>query len=266
MQEAALAPVSDCYFSDSGISLLTILRTAAWLSYHQQNLPFAFNAYIGLKNVALMWAYTDAEHGVFGNSLGLGGQMSQCLSDLQDFEAHDPRDHVYALLGVYLRPLKTSRIPHLLQPDYGRPVSEVLRDAAIYTFAEDETLRCFKQLELPSGKQRGRDDTPSWVPCWGQSWAPGHGHERVAPFRSDFQASGKYTKTAVGEQVLSATWHDLNVLYVRGCVAGGLTKTWPGLGLEWNLADRLETLTSVEQELKRAGHGVNEIFEMIATT
>ena len=73
-----------------------------WLSYKRDHLPFVWMNEPGLIGASLIWKHTEAAESTLGeDASGWGGVLLGLLSDLQDFQAHDPRDHVYGLLGLY---------------------------------------------------------------------------------------------------------------------------------------------------------------------
>jgi hypothetical protein len=72
------------------------------------------------------------------------------------FDVTDPRDQLYALLGL----LGTDDIPEDLQPDYALPVARVLHRYAAYLVEHTKDLRflCFGKKQITGA--------PSWVPDW----------------------------------------------------------------------------------------------------
>jgi Heterokaryon incompatibility protein (HET) len=68
-------------------------------------------------------------------------------------EATDPRDKIFALLGIYTR-----RGSDALQPDYSKSMEDVFKEAALYCIRESNTLRVLSLVEFPT------KSSPSWVP------------------------------------------------------------------------------------------------------
>jgi hypothetical protein len=91
-------------------------------------------------------------------------QINATLSatKIRDRKASDPRDKVYALLGLVRTP--QSRLPMI--PDYSLSEVEVFRQATLECIYETGSLSIFS-TELG---RKFRTDLPSWVPDWG---APG---------------------------------------------------------------------------------------------
>lgn len=85
------------------------------------------------------------------------------LEIFRAFDATDPRDHVYATLGI----IKATARNHGLDPppivvDYERPVAEVYADAARHIM---EAGHCVNLLSLVQDPQhRNQPGLPSWVP------------------------------------------------------------------------------------------------------
>jgi hypothetical protein len=99
------------------------------------------------------------------------------------FQATNPRDVLYALLGL----LQEDDIPHELVPDYTLPVSRVFRDYAIYLARNAHYIEfldtCGKQLA----------DGPSWAPdwtCFRRGTVDNLQPARVPPSRVEVSADG----------------------------------------------------------------------------
>ncbi|GES65443.1 related to het-6-heterokaryon incompatibility protein [Aspergillus terreus] len=90
------------------------------------------------------------------------GRSQPHISVSLRFEASDPRDKIYAMLGVLPLSDMPAESRALLQPDYHKPVHTVYRDATIGFMAADGHLAV---LSL-AGKHSGMSgiSLPSWVP------------------------------------------------------------------------------------------------------
>jgi hypothetical protein len=85
--------------------------------------------------------------------------LSTMLGRTSIFQATDPRDKVYALLGV------TTNIPtQALLPDYGKSVEQVYTDVAQYFITNGESFFTMKYAGVGHG--RAIEGLPSWVPDW----------------------------------------------------------------------------------------------------
>lgn len=74
------------------------------------------------------------------------------------FKATDPRDLLYALIGL----LGTNSIPTAITPDYSRPIGQVFHQYAVYLARNScDILKflSFIKWELPH-------DVPTWIPDW----------------------------------------------------------------------------------------------------
>ena len=225
MQEAALAPRNECHYGDMYLDLIYITRVAAWISYHRNTLPFDLSNETGLENAARIWEFQDMEQGPYSAKSKYHGRLSGILQTLQNFQASEPRDHIFALTGLYMKvvhnTIDRAKTSTLLEPDYSRSLSEVLRDATIHTLIEDETFRCFQFLDLRLDKSRDLDSVPSWVPRWDQ---PRLG--RPQPLWSGFQCCGERNQHLVRDVIRSQTWKDKNVLLVHGIHIDRVDRVW----------------------------------------
>lgn len=108
------------------------------------------------------------------------------------FNATDPRDRLYALLGV----LKPAKFDERITPDYFKSCEQIYEDLARYLFIYQETPSILTMALAGTGGSRPRRELPSWVPDLSQ--------ERIndpyadAHFRGDpFQASGNHRPVVV---------------------------------------------------------------------
>lgn len=72
----------------------------------------------------------------------------------QNCQATDPRDRVYALLGI-----ASDMAEGAIQPDYSRSEHQVLRDTCNYLFGEER----FDELSGPQGIKDLQQDLPKWA-------------------------------------------------------------------------------------------------------
>ena len=88
------------------------------------------------------------------------------LHGCQGLHAKDPRDFVYAMLGLasprwWARKQGLEEVP--IEPDYFKPVEQVYREAAEYIIWERQDLRLLS-VQITSSKRI--KDLPTWVPDW----------------------------------------------------------------------------------------------------
>lgn len=138
----------------------------------------------------MIWKYADTEHGTFGNSTTRApATLFNLLDDLQSFEVHEPRDHVYGLLGLHQRLRLSSSPSSLLQVDYEKSIASVLRDGTLYAICESQSLEVFNYISRRSDNDWRDADFPSWVPRWDRPWDVGHDPTR---FEWHFRTCGSY--------------------------------------------------------------------------
>lgn len=176
VQEAALPPSSTCLYGSAPIPLLDILRAAQWLWHNTLILPFgdlsAWKVHDAVLDASLMWSLIDpASPCYIRNESGLN--LREALEILRQFAATDPKDHLYAVLGLLRSSKKDDLIRHsLLNPDYRRTLNDIFRDAAIYTIEETCDLSFLYDIcRRPSDRHDA--GWPSWVPYWHRQWVGG---------------------------------------------------------------------------------------------
>lgn len=96
-------------------------------------------------------------------------QLLAMLTSFQKLETTDPRDKIYATLGI-VAPYK--RVHHLydeipITPDYTKSSEEVYKEAAVYLIWERQDLYLWSFQ--PPTSQRNLKTLPSWVPDWSVS-------------------------------------------------------------------------------------------------
>lgn len=84
--------------------------------------------------------------------------LLRLLTQFRHCGATDPRDKVYALLGI------ASDMPNDadLKPDYAKPVAEVYQDLVKFIVTKDRNLDLLRACQI----SRPEHDLPSWVPAW----------------------------------------------------------------------------------------------------
>jgi hypothetical protein len=78
------------------------------------------------------------------------------------FHATEPRDNIFALLGMCRETRDTAHWPPELNPDYEKPLMDLFIEITRYLVREKKSLDI---LGLAFGV-RQKDDYPSWVPGW----------------------------------------------------------------------------------------------------
>ena len=87
--------------------------------------------------------------------------LQHALSELRPFESSDPRDKVYAALGIVNKFLPRGSRP-FIYPEYETPVKEVYQCTAKFLFEHLPNVSVLALVEDPS--RRKTVNLPSWVP------------------------------------------------------------------------------------------------------
>jgi len=99
--------------------------------------------------------------------------LSSLLLMTRPARATDPRDKVFAFLGLCGETEQPDKWPGALRPDYSRSIKEVFRDATRYCIETSKSLSVLYALHhvvsQPIGKNLG---LPSWVPRWDAEHSP----------------------------------------------------------------------------------------------
>ncbi|KAF2100718.1 HET-domain-containing protein [Rhizodiscina lignyota] len=88
----------------------------------------------------------------------LGAKLSDLLWNMWDREATDPRDKVFAVLGLVGHGSREV----LPLPDYSKSVQQVFQEVGVHIIQQDKNLDI---LLAANGLER-RNGLPSWVPDW----------------------------------------------------------------------------------------------------
>lgn len=167
VQEAALAPQNLCFCGRYTIALEPVLRAARWLRYKSGSGHGV--DYASYENCSVVFTYADGDHGLFaGSGSPLKPRMLDLLVNLRIFGASEPKDHVFALLGLWQKHHPDQILPASLAPDYISPLSTVLRRATQFAMLEWGSLEPLREVshrlcesEIPG--------LPTWVPRWHES-------------------------------------------------------------------------------------------------
>lgn len=173
VQEAALAPDSMCHCGSYELPLVDVMRAAQWLSYKRFLVTCDVKDSKGIHNIISLSPMMDLGRQGPRTTQRRKTALYWLLRRLQNFDATDPRDHVFGILGMYMKFRGTKTIPDLLAPDYNKTVAEVFRDAtrfAIQMIPSD--LPVFSYINPDPPPDQGAERVgwfPSWVPQWHSS-------------------------------------------------------------------------------------------------
>jgi hypothetical protein len=192
-----------------------------------------------------IWWYTDP-----GIVSYRGDSFRQLLQYLQYFEATDPRDHVYGLIGLWQHSQDSAELPQLLQPNYEKSSGEVLRDATRYAIQEAQDPR---MLDIVNHRQRpAGHNSPSWVPRWDQGW---DAHFDPAPLHYHFGADS--SRDLLSMDLLNTSKHP-NILLVASITIDVATNALFSLTQGTSVVEILTALLNVREALIAAGYSPND--------
>ncbi|KAJ2893719.1 heterokaryon incompatibility [Zalerion maritima] len=145
------------------------------------------------------------------------------LVDALERGSTDPRDHVYAVLGMASEMVDPEQSPirkELLAVDYGKSVGEIFRDATRFIMFNLNTLHFLAVAQLtPKSKALA---CSSWVPNWAEP-------------RTCFPLLAQFFNANLKQPGFSTSYNDVpNVLAVPGYKVGKIVKTTPVLEGDWN--------------------------------
>jgi hypothetical protein len=162
VQEVSLAPKSMCYRGKHKIPILDILRVAHLIRMRMSSSEYTPRDYRHIGHASFICKLVDREHGDYWqfeeqtSFLGL-------LTLFRGFETSDPRDHIFALLGLWRQQSTSTDQSTLLNPDYSLRVCEVFQNATRCAFRDTEDLGALDSV-YQSDHDFGK--WPSWVPRW----------------------------------------------------------------------------------------------------
>ena len=245
IQEAALAQRNICYHGNMECPLDDILRAASWL-FHKHH--YVYTSLPGLPRITdakTIQAFADQLYGVniliHEQSIHYAFILN-LLQELGRFNATDARDHVYGVLGLFLKFSGTEKIPPALMPNYEASLADVFRQASKLCCLESPNLGALMKVSHRS--EEDMNGWPTWVPRWERKFDP---VQDAVPFDSptaSFQANEGYdSNLAVVE------FSECDDLIARGLVESHVASVTPGL--------RRAQLDSIR--------GVQDLFQSIDT-
>lgn len=131
-----------------------------WLRYKFEYLPYGLHSCTDAKHYH-WWELIDKEQ---------GPQKPSSVRSILDLllmsrarETSDERDRIFGMLGLF-----GGEVPETLQPNYHKPVLDVLCDATRQTFVENGFLTCFAlgQVDHLNQSELESPAWPSWLPKW----------------------------------------------------------------------------------------------------
>lgn len=165
LQESVLSTRPICHKGSCSISFFDVTLAARWIWYRTFGRLYPgdnqhTNHTIGIQNAATMWDMISTPFivpRVLSNLLLLGTR----------FETSDPRDHVYAILGL-LNDDDFDCLTGDLLPDYSIPLAGLYARVTRSVIQDTKSLFILKigSTLVPKHEERNDDalDAPSWVP------------------------------------------------------------------------------------------------------
>lgn len=165
-QEVIVAKEVQIYCGDEEISGRTVGVYARW---HHAQRWLGQSTPKELDEIGVRSAYRRL------NTWGWTGTFLEILSTFKGLEATDPRDKVYALLGL-LEINRQANIDKLyMSVDYHKTLQEVLYDAVACAARSEGSLHFLSYIDHQSSITESFD-MPSWIPRWDEKResAPDH--------------------------------------------------------------------------------------------
>ncbi|EXJ53371.1 uncharacterized protein A1O5_13390 [Cladophialophora psammophila CBS 110553] len=200
IQEVAAAARVSVIYGDFHINPTVLAFVAEWLSTlgdDARRRGYLVQSYESTRNCAFTL-------GTMFGSANKAFSLSDLMLQTRDFKATDPRDRVYALIGL----CKESRLGiDAFRIDYTRDCRELYRDVTRALIVESQSLN------ILSGAPGLLPDPVGSVASWVQDWTQTY-HELPEPFMAS--SIGKTFKASDDTPVQLQWTGDLNVLRAKG--------------------------------------------------
>jgi hypothetical protein len=203
VQEIVVARSATIMWGEAQISWCWIGLASEWLRTNEYHLLQYFGI-SGIYNAYLMEHLSRQEDNSRFTILRLLGLTRQ-------FGVTDPRDRIFALLGIPSADSGPNIESPLLQPDYSMPVQNLYRKFARLILDRDKSLR------ILSAVQHGdhiEESLPSWVPSWDSVYCHG-----LAP-----SEPGPNHRAADGQPMEEIGTDNVNHLVLRGIAFDKIVK------------------------------------------
>lgn len=153
-----------CYRGDYELEWLIVARADRWIMHrnHSGRKPEQVFKVVGIENTSIVYDMTVSRNARFVDLLWI----------VIGFEVTEPRDRVYAVLGLFSR--SSRHIVTSIVPDYLAPLKTVYADATRALVLESGSLRVLGLIDTltpPSREPQKESAWPSWVPRY--DWSIG---------------------------------------------------------------------------------------------
>lgn len=175
VQESVLSKQASFFYGSTGVDMDTVLTLAVFLrengyrNYlsrgrkveHIPEMEYATELY----EKRLARSQVKREHGL--NDDQIGTTFVNLLSSFHDRQNLEPRDKIYAILGLCW-PCTASEIT----PDYSRSLRDIYLHATSLAFTESASdvlinaLRYARNMGHKDTSWYKENDWPTWLPCW----------------------------------------------------------------------------------------------------
>jgi hypothetical protein len=160
LQEVVLASSNTCHWGASEFNLLHTIHAAKWLGYRSRFIPDVLRDCPGLICAIFMFDLLDPDPRFVPTRKYLSGMFWT----VQQFEKTEPRDSIYAILGLLDQDTSLANDQAaLLGVDYTRSLPDVLRDATRYALYQRGALSVLPLIDHPSGVLVDSQLFPTWA-------------------------------------------------------------------------------------------------------
>jgi len=160
LQEAVFASSNTCHWGSTTFDLLDTVRAAIWLVHRYRFIPSSLYTCNGLRCAREMFEilYPDRRFALGCESL------ANMFVTIGQFEKTEPKDSIFAILGLLDKDksLESSQAA-LLEVDYAKSLSSVLRDATRYSLCQGVDLGAFNLINHHLDVLDDRQSFPTWV-------------------------------------------------------------------------------------------------------
>lgn len=141
LQEAVLADSNTCHWGAFEFDLLDTVRASRWLTYKFRFISQGLYDCVGWRCASEMFDFLDPDSGFVSKRKVLSGM----LEIPQRFEKTEPKDSIYAILGLLDHDASVSDQAALLKVDYTKSLADVLRDATRYALCQTRDLGALRR-------------------------------------------------------------------------------------------------------------------------
>jgi len=160
LQEVVLASSNTCHWGTYTFDLLNTVRAAAWLMYRYRPTPASLYNHNGLNCASELFEilYPDPRFASRRKNL------ASMFLTIRRFEKTEPKDSIFAILGLMDKDMfPESGQAALLEVDYAKSLSSVLRDATRYSLCQTGDLSAFYLINHRFDVLAGCESFPTWA-------------------------------------------------------------------------------------------------------